>query len=103
MRHERMEATKWVSTASGTLLGVFAQSFSTGCSSLPSRYVQQAERGVTLVSLAKSPVAYQGKTVVLGKQWARVTVVGWVMDAQEGASSIEPTTKPVLSLLFMRG
>lgn len=37
------------------------------------------------------------------KQWARVTVVGRVTDSKEVASSIEPTTEPVLSLLFMRG
>ena len=37
------------------------------------------------------------------KQWARVTVVGRVMDSKAVVSSIEPTAEPVLSLLFMRG
>lgn len=37
------------------------------------------------------------------KQWARMTVVGRVMDSKEVLSSIEPTSEPVLSLLFMRG
>ena len=37
-----------------------------GCGSLPSRYIQQAEPGVTLTSLTESPEAYQGKTVILG-------------------------------------
>ncbi len=37
-----------------------------GCSSLPSRYVQQAEPGITLTSLTTSPETYQGKTVILG-------------------------------------
>jgi starvation-inducible outer membrane lipoprotein len=37
-----------------------------GCGSLPSRYVQQAEPGVTLTSLTALPEAYQGKTVILG-------------------------------------
>jgi starvation-inducible outer membrane lipoprotein len=130
-----------------------------GCSSLPSRYVQQAERGVTLTSLTESPEVYQGKTVILGgvvvtqkqdgqrlwlhlknrpldkdyrphrpkvnegpeaglywvlvpyastlppkwSEWTRVTVVGRVMDPKAVAPVIEPTTEPVLSLLFMRG
>jgi starvation-inducible outer membrane lipoprotein len=41
-------------------------SLSMGCGSLPSRYVQQAEPGVTLTSLTTSPEAYRGKTVILG-------------------------------------
>lgn len=130
-----------------------------GCSSLPSRYVQQAEPGVTLTSLAESPEAHQGKTVILGgvvvdqkqdgqrlwlhlknrpldkdyrphrptvnagpeaglywvlvpnasalppkwNQWARVTVVGRVMNSKEAAASVGPSTDPVLTLQFMRG
>jgi hypothetical protein len=114
---------------------------------------------VTLTSLAESPQAYQGKTVILGgvvvdqkqdgqrlwlhlknrpldkdyrphrptsnagpeaglfwvlvpnastlppkwSEWTRVPVVGRVMDPKAVAPSIEPTTEPVLSLLFMRG
>ncbi len=38
----------------------------TGCGSLPSRYVQQAEPGVTLTALTESPEVYRGKTVILG-------------------------------------
>ncbi len=38
----------------------------TGCGNLPSRYIQQAEPGVTLTALAASPDTYQGKTVILG-------------------------------------
>ena len=38
----------------------------TGCGALPSRYIQQAEPGVTLTSLAAAPETYQGKTVILG-------------------------------------
>ncbi len=130
-----------------------------GCSSLPSRYVRQAEPGVTLTSLAESPDAYQGKTVILGgvvvdqkqdgprlwlhlrnrpldkdyrphrptdnrgleagyywvlvsdsstlphhwKGWARVTVVGRVLDQKQVASPIGPSREPMLTLLFMRG
>ncbi|MBI4002615.1 MAG: Slp family lipoprotein [Nitrospira defluvii] len=142
-----------------TLAGVIGLAVLMGCSSLPSRYVQQAEPGVTLTSLTESPEAYQGKTVILGgvvvdqkqddqrlwlhlknrpldkdyrphrptvnagleaglywvvvsnasalppkwKHWTRVTVVGRVANQKEVASSIAPTTEPVLTLLFMRG
>ncbi len=48
------------------VVGIVWLSLSMGCSSLPSRYVQQAERGVTLTSLTESPEASQGKTVILG-------------------------------------
>ncbi|MCS6319280.1 MAG: Slp family lipoprotein [Nitrospira sp.] len=141
------------------LFGVLGISVVMGCSPLPSRYIQQAEPGVTLTSLTKSREGYQGKTVILGgvvvdqkqdgqrlwlhlknrpldkdyrphrptvndgpeagyywvvvpnastlppkwKQWTRVTVVGRVTDSNEVGSSIEPTSEPVLSFLFMRG
>lgn len=48
------------------VVGIVWLSLSMGCSSLPSRYVQQAEPGVTLTSLTESPEASQGKTVILG-------------------------------------
>lgn len=48
------------------VVGVIGLAVVTGCSSLPSRYVQQAEPGVTLTSLTESAEAYQGKTVILG-------------------------------------
>lgn len=138
-----------------TVAAVLWLSLFVGCSSLPSRYVRQAETGVTLTSLTESPESYQGKTVILGgvvvdqkqegerlwlhlknrpldkdyrphrptvnagpeaghywivvpnasalphhwKHWARVTVVARVTDPK----SIEPTSEPVLTLLFMRG
>ena len=37
------------------------------------------------------------------EQWARVTVVGRVMNPKEVASSMGSTTEPVLTLLFLRG
>ena len=36
-------------------------------------------------------------------QWARVTVVGRVLNPQAVPSSMGPTSEPVLALLFMRG
>lgn len=48
------------------VVGIVWLSLSMGCSSLPSRYVQQAEPGVTLTSLTESPESYQGKAVILG-------------------------------------
>ena len=130
-----------------------------GCGSLPSRYVQQAEPGVTLTSLTASPNAYQGKTVILGgviveqkqegsrlwlhlknrpldkdyrphrptattgpeaglywvlvpnastlppkwNQWARVTVVGRVIEPRDVPSSMGSPGEPAMTLLFMRG
>ena len=131
----------------------------TACSTLPSKYIEKAEPGVTLTSLAAAGETYQGKTVSLGgwvvdqhqqgqrlwlhvknrpldkdyrphrptinegpeagyywvvvpdasllppkwKQWARVTVVGRVMDQTETRPTAVPTSEPVLSLVFMRG
>ncbi len=49
-----------------TVVGILWLSLSMGCSSLPSRYVQQAEPGVTLTALTESAAAFQGKTVILG-------------------------------------
>jgi len=37
-----------------------------GCATIPSRYVRQAEPGVTLSALVTQPQAYQGKVVILG-------------------------------------
>lgn len=131
----------------------------TGCSALPSRYIEQAEPGVTLTALVAAPGTYQGKTVIFGgvvvdqepqgsrlwlhlknrpldkdyrphrptinegpeagyywvvvpdasllppkwKQWARVTVVGRVVDQMEARPTTVPTSEPVLKLVFMRG
>jgi len=36
------------------------------CSTLPSKYVEQAERGVTLTALSGSPQQYLNKVVILG-------------------------------------
>jgi starvation-inducible outer membrane lipoprotein len=36
------------------------------CSTLPAKYVEQAERGVTLTSLTASPQHYREKVVILG-------------------------------------
>lgn len=49
------------------LTGLMGLALLSGCSSsLPARYIQQAESDVTLTSLMKSPGAYHGKTVILG-------------------------------------
>ncbi len=37
-----------------------------GCGSLPSRYIQESEPGVTLTALTASPETYHGKTIILG-------------------------------------
>ena len=37
-----------------------------GCHTLPAKYVQQAEPGVTLTALTASPQQYQDKVVILG-------------------------------------
>lgn len=82
MCHQRLEARQRVNVqttddqnvkeddlrvhVSRTVAGVMVLLLLMGCGSLPSRYVQQAEPGVTLTSLTESPDAYQGKTVILG-------------------------------------
>jgi starvation-inducible outer membrane lipoprotein len=38
----------------------------TACSTLPAKYVEQAEPGVTLTTLTISPQQYHGKVVILG-------------------------------------
>jgi len=38
----------------------------TACHTLPAKYVEQAERGVTLTSLTGSPQLYRDKVVILG-------------------------------------
>ena len=48
------------------LFGVFVLAVLLGCSPVPSRYVKQAEPGVTLTALTASPETYRGKTVILG-------------------------------------
>lgn len=49
-----------------TLLGIIGMVLLTGCSPLPSRYLKQAEPGVTLSALTASPDTYRGKTIALG-------------------------------------
>jgi len=49
-----------------TLLGIIGIFVVMGCSPLPSRYLKQAEPGVTLTALTASPDTYRGKTVILG-------------------------------------
>lgn len=48
------------------LAGVAGLVLVTGCGALPSRYIQQAEHGVTLTALVAAPDTYQGKTGMLG-------------------------------------
>jgi starvation-inducible outer membrane lipoprotein len=51
----------------GAWVVVIALLFGTlSCSSIPRRYLLQAEKGVTLMDLQRSPERYQGKTVILG-------------------------------------
>ena len=141
------------------LVGLIGLVSLTGCGTVPSRYIQQAEPGVTLTAFAGEPDTYQGKTVILGgvvvdqqqngqrlwlhlknrpldkdyrphrptsnegpeagyywvvvpdesllppkwNQWARVTVVGRVVDQKEARPATVPAGEPVLRLLFMRG
>lgn len=134
-----------------------------GCApAVPSRYIKQAEPGVTLTTLKSSPAAYRGKTVILGgviveqrqeagriwllmknrpidadyvphrdatlipsesalywviveqdslpkryKEWARVTVVGWVSDKKppkaDPAHDRSQGGEPVLDGLYLKG
>jgi starvation-inducible outer membrane lipoprotein len=49
------------------LLAVLTCGWLTGCqSTIPSKYIRQAEHGVTLTSLKQSPETYKGKVVILG-------------------------------------
>lgn len=47
-------------------LGVVALLSGWACSPLPSKYIEQAERGVTLTHLTESPQIYKDKVVILG-------------------------------------
>ena len=126
------------------------------CSSVPSQYTSQAERGVTLSALKARPEAYQGKVVILGgvlveekqaggriwlrmknrpldgdyvphmptslgdpesghywivlnapgaspayRSWARMTVVGRLMDHK--SADIASGGEPVLAALYLHG
>jgi starvation-inducible outer membrane lipoprotein len=52
---------------SGSWVIVMALIFGTvGCSSVPRRYLWNAEKGVTLLDLQRTPERYQGKNVILG-------------------------------------
>ena len=133
-----------------------------GCSStIPSKYLKQAEPGVTLTALSNQPGSYAGKVVILGgvvveerrtdsqvwlhvknrpldvdyhphrdasgvetesghywvvlsvnrlppsyKDWARLTVVGKVMqpnDGRAGSTAKDPPSEPVLGALYLKG
>lgn len=134
-----------------------------GCAeTVPSRYIKQAEPGVTLTALKAKPAVYRGKTVILGgviveqrqdagriwllmknrpldadyvphrdstlipsesalywviveqdslpksyRNWARVTVVGWVSDMKppkpDPARDRSVGGEPVLDGLYLKG
>ena len=48
------------------IVGLVSLSGIEGCSTIPSKFIKQAEPGVTLTSLTNSPQAYRGKVVILG-------------------------------------
>ncbi len=61
------------------LLGVVAAGILLGCTTIPNRYVKQAEAGVTLSALVSDPQRYEGKVVILGGAIAEaVPTSGWV-------------------------
>lgn len=63
VRHAGRVGTPVLSLVAVLLAGGLA-----GCggSAIPSKYVKQAEPGITLTKLSKDPAAYRGKVVVLG-------------------------------------
>lgn len=97
-------------------LGVLLLCALSSCSTLPSKYVEQAEPGVTLTALMTSPQQFRDKVVILDGpeaghfwvtaanrdqlparylKWARMTVVGRVIGATE--------SEPGLMLMYIRG
>lgn len=93
-------------------LGVLLLWALSSCSTLPSKYVEQAEPGVTLTALTTSPQEFRDKVVILDgpeaghfwvtaanrdqlparyRKWARMTIVGHVIGATE--------SEPVLMLM----
>ena len=85
-------------------LGVLLLWALSSCSTLPSKYVEQAEPGVTLTALTTSPQQFRDKVVILDgpeaghfwvtaanrdqltaryRKWARMTIVGHVIGATE--------------------
>ena len=48
------------------ILFLLALSLAVGCSPVPSKYLRQAESGVTLTSIQTTSNYYQGKIVILG-------------------------------------
>ncbi len=56
---DELAAIRWIVLS--FMLVVFV-----ACSPLPSKYMEQAERGVTLTQLASSPQTYRDKVVILG-------------------------------------
>ena len=53
---------RWAYKLSSIVLSVFL----TACSTLPTKYIEQAEPGVTLTALTASPQQYRDKVVILG-------------------------------------
>ncbi len=96
-------------------LGVLLLCALSSCSTLPSKYVEQAEPGVTLTALTTSPQQFRDKVVILDgpeaghfwvtanrdqlparyRKWARMTIVWHVIGATE--------SEPVLMLMYIRG
>lgn len=97
-------------------LGVLLLCALSSCSTLPSKYVEQAEPGVILTALTTSPQQFRDKVVILDgpeaghfwvtaanrdqlparyRKWARMTIVGHVIGATE--------SEPVLMLMYIRG
>ena len=65
--HIRNQATRssipvWLPT----LVGVVVANGFNACATIPSKFVRQAEPGVTLTALTSHPDAYKGKVVILG-------------------------------------
>ena len=55
----------WKFPAAGMTLSIMVVSI-VGCSTVPPKYLNQAERGVTLTEVTADPARYQGKVVILG-------------------------------------
>ncbi|TLY30663.1 MAG: hypothetical protein E6K63_01045 [Nitrospirae bacterium] len=78
--HIRYQATRsssqlWLPT----LVGVVVANGFNACATIPSKFVRQAEPGVTLTALTSHPDAYKGKVVILG---------GVVIDQKQGEDRI---------------
>ncbi|MGH7165686.1 MAG: Slp family lipoprotein [Nitrospiraceae bacterium] len=63
----QQEASRWLSKGLVVWTAILmAEMDFVACSTIPSKYVKQAEPGVTLTLLTSRPDAYRGKVVVLG-------------------------------------